>query len=227
MKRKIKVLMLFCVILGVVLCLGACSSSTTGPTGATGYMLQFQNGVYPSANYAGSAVTGLNEASQNTNYSAYNAYWIGYYGYKSRAVVRYDLTSIVPSNIKVTKAYLTLTVLNYDASNTYTAYALTTPFVGTTATWLNKDTGTPWTAAGGDYSAIAKSNAVCIGSMGTYVFKLDAAMVQSWIASPTTNYGIILVASNETTGINDTDIAFNANATAASRPMLTIYYTLP
>jgi hypothetical protein len=207
------------------------SSSPAGPAGATVYTAKFQNGVYPTAAYAGSADTGLYQVNPDLNFSTIATNWAGFFvtGAIEHYVIRYDLSSIVPSNVKVTKAYLTVkcSTVAGAVSNTYTAYALTTANSISNATWNSSDTGTPWTAPGGDFGAAAKSSSVMMNTPGIYVFSLDTDMVKSWISSPSTNYGIVLKGANETGPRAEVVIINDDNGSTADRPLLTVEYTLP
>lgn len=195
-----------------------------------GYVMQFQDGVYPSTGYAGSSDTNLDSKFADALFSTFNSAMIGEDGANvdtGRYVIRYDLTSLVPVNIRITKAYLSVNASAVSGSNTFTAYALTAPFNAPETTWNDRDMSVLWTSPGGDFSTIPKSNCVNMTVPGLYVFSLDTDMVKSWVASPSTNYGVIITASNETSGENYAVTGQNANTTAANRSMLTIYYTLP
>jgi hypothetical protein len=216
-------------LLMVSLLMFSCGSGPAGPTGSTSYTMRFQNGVYPSASYAGSADTYLDSIASGTNYSAAAAIWMGYYpGEIEHYTVRYDLSSVIPSNINVKKAYLTIKCSSIGGamSNTYTAYALAVNDI-TTETWNDSATATPWTTAGGDFGAAAKSNSVMISSAGVYVFSLDTAMVKSWITSPAANYGILIKGASEAGARAEAVIYTSDDGVIADRPMLTIEYTLP
>jgi hypothetical protein len=212
-----------------LLMLSCGTAGPAGPAGGVGFVMQFQNGVYPTAAYAGSADTGVDSYNPGSNYSGNTTFNIGYWLTwleSARYLVKYDLSTMVPNNAIVTKAYLTITVGAATGSNSFLVYQLGTAFVPANATWANSDTGTPWTTAGGDYGA-AKSDGLVISAAGVYTFTLNSAMVQSWISNPSANYGIILKASNETTGSNHVNMSFDSAPTLANRPMLTVYYTLP
>jgi hypothetical protein len=210
-----------------LLMLSCGTAGPAGPAGGVGFVMQFQNGVYPTAAYAGAVNTGVDSNVPN-DFSASPTFWIGSLAPgAARYLVKYDLTLSLPNNAVVTKAYLTITVNGFDSSNSFSAYQLTGNFVPANTTWANKDTGTPWTTAGGDFAAAAKSNSVTIGAAGKYTFILNAAMVQAWINNSSVNYGMLLKAFNETAGSNDAQMCLNANGVLSSRPMLTVYYTLP
>lgn len=210
-----------------------CSKNSTGPAGPAGtggYVMQFQYKNYPSGTYTGVTDTGMDSLNSNTNYSDFTTYSIGYSSTdseKDRYIIRYDLSSVVPGNINVTAAYLTINVDALNGSNSYLIYPLTAGFTQTTATWNDRAASTPWTTPGGDYSTVARSNAVTINALGKYTFTLDTAMVQGWVSNPAGNYGIIIVATNESSGDNIANLDYDANGTVSDRPLLTVYYKLP
>ncbi|HRU40169.1 MAG TPA: DNRLRE domain-containing protein, partial [Candidatus Goldiibacteriota bacterium] len=125
-------------------------------------------------------------------------------------------------------------------SNTYTAYAISRSWtegtgacggggIGVNVSWNNFDgTGNAWTAPGGDFSVSAASNAVPVTTVanGTEIsFNLNTSMVQSWISSPSTNYGII-IKDSATTGDKWLRPCSSEIAGTAYRPKLTVNYTL-
>jgi hypothetical protein len=192
--------------------------------------MQFQYKNYPSGSYIGVTDTGMDSLNSNVNYSDFTTFSIGYSSTgseKDRYIIRYDLSSVIPDNVKVTAAYFTINVDALNGSNAYLIYPLTASFVQTTATWNDRAAATPWTTPGGDYSAVPKSNTVAISALGKFTFTLDTAMVQGWITDPAGNYGMMIMATNESSGDNVANLDYDANATASDRPLLTIYYTLP
>lgn len=91
---------------------------------------------------------------------------------------------------------------------------------------------TPWAGSAGLSTANTDYETPAIGSfsgnradaVGTeYSTALTAARVQGWFGTPNTNYGILLVQSVSTVG----GLASSDHGTAALRPKLVIYYTVP
>jgi hypothetical protein len=229
--KKIPVVLAFgCAVLlaSVILC--GCSSQEPGPTGPAGstvYTMSFRDSLYPSAGYSGATGTGFGTANMDLSYPANNLFWTGFNGASNyRLVMNFDMSPVIPHNVKVSQAYLYMNAVEILGSNTFTAYALTKPAAMTSATWNNYDGVTDWTTPGGDFTA-AKSSPVFISSTGIFVFILDTDMVEDWISNTPNNYGIIINASNETTGSNAIRFATSLNATVSLRPMITINYTLP
>jgi len=205
------------------------STGATGPVGS-GYVMQFQDGAYPAASYTGASDTGLDSLNSTTNYSDFTTFSIGYSpspAEKDRYIIKYNLSSVIPGNVNVTAAYFTIVVDAVNGSNSLLIYPLTTPFTAAGATWEDSAASTPWTTPGGDFSPVPQSNTVTVSTFGTYTFTLNTAMVQNWITNPSMNDGMIVIATNESSGNNVVDLWYDEYATVADRPMLTVYYTLP
>jgi hypothetical protein len=139
----------------------------------------------------------------------------------------FDLSNLIPNTVKVTDAYLTLSVANIYGGNIFTCYELLQGFSAATATFDDYSSSSLWTNPGGDFDPTAKSDSLFINTTGKVNFKLDPAMVQGWISSPATNYGMLIKGSSETNG-TDSYITINdiGNSNAALTPQLTVYYTL-
>ncbi|HKW14843.1 MAG TPA: DNRLRE domain-containing protein [Candidatus Krumholzibacteria bacterium] len=98
------------------------------------------------------------------------------------------------------------------------------------ATWLQRFYLAPaalWTTPGGDFVASASASRP-VGNIGTYTWRSPTMNgdVAFWLANPAQNFGWE-VTGNEVS--NSTAKAFGSrqNATLASRPLLTIYYSIP
>ena len=193
-----------------------------GPAGLS--VMSFQDGVFPSDAYSGTQDDSLvSGGSANNNYGTSTVNTVGYNsGNVYRPVIKFDLTSIVPGDVIVEHAYLTVTI-DTAAPNTINVYAVAAAWDEMQCTWMNRLTSTPWTAAGGDKGALQDSK-VC-GST-TLVFSLDPALVGTWISDPLHNYGVLLQASDESTN-NEVNVSSREETTASARPRLTIYYRLP
>ncbi len=240
-----KKIYLSALIISLVLILLSCkgepgdkgTTGTTGPKGADGSILvMFQQGNYPSSAYSGVKDTSIVNVNYNYNYGgcfingagAYTSY------IATRTLIKFDLYDIVPSNVTVTKAELILTLNQIYGSNTYTAYKLTRDWLEgnfcnaastTVSTWNKYGTG-DWTTFGGDYDPTPVSNSVYVSGTlpQTIKFSLDTSMVQNWISDPLTNYGIIIIAKNES--VINNSIFWDTKETT-SGPLLKIYYKLP
>lgn len=213
-------------------------TGATGPSGADGNMvIMFQKGVYPSSGYTEVKDTGIINNTPTNNYGSCGSNGAGAYPayIATRSLIKFDVSSIIPSNVIVTKAELVLNLNQIYGTNTYTAYKITNDWVeGTvcgstspgTATWNNYGAGS-WTTPGGDFDSTPVSNSLIISDSApqqSITFSLNPAMVQQWISNPSTNYGVLIKADNET--VINNSIFWNTKE-AVNSPLLRIYYRLP
>jgi hypothetical protein len=237
MRKKVLFPAIACLAVLIAAFMTGCKGDT-GPAGPTGYTAQFQNGMFPSAAYAGiSAVQIGSDTGATSNYSALNPATLGYDDSPSRDrfIFKADVSSIVPANVIVTKAYLTVISTGAYGTNTYTVYKLTRAFTAASATWEKYDGVNNWTSAGGDFDAVSPVTSRVVNTYGQTSFTLSNSLVQGWLASPSTNYGVLIKADESgSTLLGGSTVlnyfTFNSNAVsvaAASRPMLTVYYRLP
>jgi hypothetical protein len=221
----------------------------TGPAGAKGIDLAT---VALQNNYAynGTVDTTIDfySTNQNQNYSGDPTIWVGFnamapvtYTSESddyaRALLRFDLSTVIPSNGTIEDASLTLYPYNYGSqfisgTTTITAYAISDVWASTQATWINRQTSIPWTNPGGDYNTItAASDSVVLSDNNipaSVTFNLTASVVQGWLSAPSSNYGVIFIASNETiTADNYFTFYSTNNGTISLNPILTLHYKLP
>ncbi|MDH4070625.1 MAG: DNRLRE domain-containing protein [Ignavibacteria bacterium] len=94
------------------------------------------------------------------------------------------------------------------------------------ATWIHTFYDSDfWTSAGGDF-AMLPSVSLSVDDVGTYHFRSAAlaADVQGWLDNPAENYGWVLVGDE---AVNQTAKRFatKEHATAANRPVLTVYWS--
>lgn len=141
-----------------------------------------------------------------------------------RQLIKFDVSELSGMEVRVQKAYLTFTINTAGGDTAVTAYALSNDWVETQVTWNRYSTGYLWTTAGGDFGQAA-GDTIEISAIGTYTMEIDAALVQSWIDLTGSNFGLLLKASNETTGINRCHGITSENITVQSRPKLTIYFS--
>jgi len=245
------VLVLICLtcVLG---CTGQAGPS--GPSGASGspapatYQETFQNGVFPTSGYSGeldtwvqggpggaSAKTALPylEVNTGTDYTAYG-----------RTLVKFDVTSL-PVNAQVVSSELLLKLnpgtnvgaspvtvgLHNLSSNTDSGCHWTI-----NATWLNYGPGS-WSSCTGDSSQnqLGYINPTAIstvvfssssnGTNGVYRWRIDPAVVQSWLTSATNNNGLILKSEGEF-GETVSSVGFYPynDATASNHAQLIVSY---
>lgn len=232
MLKQMFVLSALAFVLFIVSCSGPKGSTgPAGPSGANVLSMTFQNGMAPFASYAGISDTYADSvnASSNTNYGT-PMFLVGYNTANStsdREFISIDMSPLVPSNSVIVKAYLSIYQQGATGSTpVIRAYMVTRGWIASYLDW-NTTGIAPWTTKGGDFNPVAVSDAVTYRTGGNVLtFTLDNNMVQSWMASPGTNYGVELIAENE--NISNGDETFVSSAgTDFARPKLTVYYTLP
>ena len=220
------------------------NKGATGPAGAKGIDLAT---VVLQNNYAynGTTDTTIDFYNPAQNYSGDPLIWVGVNTVSgeyinadyARALLRFDLSTVIPSNGTIEDASLTLYPYNYGpqyiyGNTTITAYAISDAWASTQATWVDKKTLTPWANPGGDYNTItAISDTVILSDANipaSVTFNLTASVVQGWLTAPSSNYGFIFKASNETiTADNYFTFYSTSNGTTSLNPVLTLHYKLP
>lgn len=182
----------------------------------------FQNGFN---GYYGMVDTKIKEDAQTSNWGNYNSLEMsGNPDYKS--LMKWDLTSI-SSGKTVTAVSITFNVSNASPDDYY-FHALKRDWIEAEATWLLAKSGVNWgTAGAGNTSSDVESTfigEVTATSTGAYTVALNAAglaQVESWIDSPSTNYGMIL----KNTGTADSlTLDSSEKSPTSNRPILTITY---
>lgn len=205
-------------------------SGLSGPDGSSLSVMNFQDGVYPSSAYNGTADSYIESgAGSGTNYGSseylYQGYIIGS-GSADRSVFKFDLSLLAGQSVIVKKAYLTVYVSQRTSVSdfTVTPHKVTPGWDEGQVAWA---AGSPWIAAGGDFeTAAAGMPAVMDAANVLKTFEINADVAQSWIDNPAQNYGLILVADSEAGGLNSwvSYISRNYSVTPSMRPRLTVYY---
>ncbi|MBK7861981.1 MAG: DNRLRE domain-containing protein [Archangiaceae bacterium] len=193
-----------------------------------GVAISFQNGVLPTAAYAGctDVTIGNGPDPDRQNYNvAQNQLWgtVDPYG----VLLSFD-TRAVPPWASVVQARLRVYVSNA-GDGTYPAYGLLRPWVETQASWGRADTNTPWQVPGADGPADHRPEPVlflsspAVGSRDLDFTDAGVQLAQEWVANPSTNYGVVL--SSYTPFFNVvTAFQRRESAPASQRPELTLTY---
>lgn len=127
-----------------------------------------------------------------------------------RAVIEFDLTPAgIPATAAVKTSYLRLFMNNAPGvSRTHAAHFITgaTSWTGTTVTWNNRTTGTPWGTPGGDFNAMP---AATVNTGTTDNVQLSWTILsdgtipnipQLWVSNPASNQGLIIKDTAEGVG---------------------------
>jgi len=164
---------------------------------------------------------------------------------RRRALLRFDLSS-VPPGVTINSAALTLTLTKQISQDLdFTLHKVTADWgegnsnagepggngvaaLTNDATWLRRFySATNWTTAGGDYVATASAThnvgSTLTDPQPTWTSGQLLADVQSWITTPSTNYGWEL-RGDETSGYTAMRFGSREHPTSSSRPKLTLAY---
>ncbi len=141
------------------------------------------------------------------------------------SLIQWDLNSI-PADSVVFSATITLNVVNA-SSDVFELYELKRPWVESEATFNQAAAGAPWEVAGAagpsdrGSTVLGTVTAPATGLATIQLNENGVAIVQSWIANPQANHGLILQDyTNATT--NDLDFNSSETSTVANRPILSL-----
>ncbi len=186
----------------------------TFTTFVSGTVNGYSNYVTTSTTLNASHDSYINQNATGNNYGGSTGLILQYRsGRTMRPLVQFDLSSI-PALATVNSAQLQFYWTASNAALTAHVYSLTRSWVegtgnnnacgtsGNGATWNTYNCTNNWAAAGGDYNAAEIGNFVLNGTNNAYQGLSNAnllSVVQGWLQSPATNYGVIL---NGTAGGN-------------------------
>jgi hypothetical protein len=159
-----------------------------------------------------------------------------------RALMMFDIAGNIPAGATINSVTLDLTQTKIGpaGASTFELHALSDAWgAGTSdgtgtggspttgdATWnYNFYNTSSWATPGGDFAAAASGTASIGTSLGDYTFASQSGMVadvQDWLDSPSTNYGWLLEAANESTGPSAREFG---SRFSASPPELTVTFT--
>ncbi|MFE1268399.1 DNRLRE domain-containing protein [Streptomyces sp. NPDC058758] len=151
----------------------------------------------------------------------------GTYG-KTRAALKFPTTSIpTTATVLENKMYMwgAETTSTTDGA-VYELHALTRDFTETQATWNNANSTTPWTTAGGDFSAAVSDTVPQItDEVGRHWWDATGLM-QSWVRTPANNKGVLVKLKDETTtGPQERTLFLSAEASDPQlRPYMQVIY---
>ncbi|MER8073683.1 DNRLRE domain-containing protein [Streptomyces sp. NPDC094034] len=153
--------------------------------------------------------TTLSSAQPTTNQDTIQSWGVGQkwlsvgnnsttYG-KTRTALKFT-TSDIPTTATVLESRLFMwgaeTTTDTDGA-IYELHGLTRDFAETTATWNNAASTTPWTAAGGDFSAAVSDTVASMADVGRHWWDATS-LTQGWIKTPTSNKGALVKLKDET-----------------------------
>jgi len=151
----------------------------------------------------------------------------GTYG-KTRAALKFPTTAIpATATVLENKMYLWGTETTSTTNGAiYELHSLTRDFTETQATWNNANSTTPWTTAGGDFSAAVSDTVPQItDEVGRHWWDATGLM-QSWVRAPSNNKGVLVKLKDETTtGPQERTLFLSSEASDPQlRPYMQVIY---
>jgi len=247
---------LFLMLVGLLAGCDKGPSGPTGPQGATGpgstaYTVEFENGVYPDAGYAGCDshwIDGNNPNSAPTTGEIQVGYGNGTFQ-PSLGLIRFDLSYGLPVNANIMAASLQLTTetgtILSGVSNVFGVHQVIPPPAGQitwndSSTWnvvvspygWDGGTSSPITV-GADYAstpmdAVTVTPAQVNSNQVLLAWNITPTLAQVWANKSNNNYGILISPEPETTGTLSGFIAFWDNTgNSQQKPRLLVTYTIP
>ena len=205
--------------------------SVTAPDGSV--TVSFQEGLLPDAGYSGTDDGYIRQASPGTRHGTETTLQVDGSEPQGQTtdmsiVIRWNTGSILTHAV-VEDAHMVLAVTNV-SSGPYECYALSTAWDQNEVTWNEASAGAPWASPGASSPSDRGSDVVCTvnaTSTGPLTIEFDGdglALIQSWIANPSSNHGIIIANPNTSDGA---DFHASESATASARPKLVVTYNEP
>jgi len=210
--------------------LPALTLTVTGGTQNT-VTKSFQQGLAPTAAYAGARDAHISQDAPATNFGSAASLTVDgdtTGGNDARALLRWYVTDIPPGST-VQSARIVLSVTN-PSTQVYELYRVYRYWSESQVTWNQSQTGTAWQVAGADGSGDRGQSvrgAVTAGATGSVTIVLNSSgvsMVQAWVNDPGSNFGVILLDAANTDGLA---FASKEAATASQRSRLEVTYTAP
>jgi MYXO-CTERM domain-containing protein len=187
--------------------------------------MSFRDGQLPTDTYAGTADTKLKSDDPTTNFGAdeqLEADGSPEYG----VLLRWDVSAL-PEDVTVLAAELSLEITGV-SSQAYDIVSVLRDWREQEASWENYRTGQAWQQAGArgdadsDTQSLGAVMGIAEGPEVTPLTQAGLALIEQWIADPSTNHGVLVAAYGSAT--DGVDFLSSETATAGQRPMLTVQY---
>jgi len=199
---------------------------------ATSITKAFHDGVYPSSSYEGTRDTKISQNAPTKNYGSSTSLNVdgdtpGGSSKDVYGLLKWDASSI-PAGSTVKSAGITLNITNHSAGQAYELYEVKRNWSESSANWNQYSSGNKWEVAGAKGSSDRGATVLgtlAASSTGKYTITLNSAgvsLVQSWVNSPSSNFGIIIANNSNRDGV---DFSSRENSTPDNRPKLTVIYT--
>lgn len=169
------------------------------------------------------------------------------FGLIRRAVLAFDVASVVPAGANITSAVLTLHVTRTVAGPESVSLHLLladwgegtsdalgeegtgAPATANDATWLHTfHPGSSWQTPGGDFVSMASATRT-VGFTGPQLWSSGTmvADAQAWLDDPSTNHGWIVIGAEPPAGIKTAKRFGSSEGVPVLRPALKVLYELP
>lgn len=193
--------------------------------------VSFQDGVSPTARYAGTSDTILLEAAKLVDKSmgAANVLWVDgdtTVGDDRYILLKWDLTAL-PARCLVLSATIDVTVTNDNRGSSFELYELKRDWTEKDATWKSFAAKSAWQTPGAQGAQDRGSAVLGVLSpprAGAYTLRLTpegVAALQSWIDQPALNHGFVIANPD-----NADAVGFHSReaSLAANRPRLNVTF---
>ncbi len=156
----------------------------------------------------------LNRESPTSNSGASGSMSIE--GSEKRALLRFDVSSLAASSIVSARLELVFS----GQSATISIAPLLESWNEDTVSWNSRDTGQAWTDAGASPPGSAGAALTAGSANGTVSFDIPPTTIASWMATPGSNFGVVLSAS----GGGEPRVSTSEAPIATERPSLVVTY---
>ena len=216
---------------------------TATPTFAYEQRTTFQNGAWPNEYYIGADdVTIVENEPGMTHHPTMNMYLRprpDYGGIEKEGLMRFELDPYIPNNAVIGQAVLSLHVISATVGTTadLEVYAVNRGWVPSSVTWNSAYGGSLWEVPGakGTSDRAQTPSAIVRTPLCPYYWEecsktinLDlTSLVQSWVSSPTSNYGVLYRLTNQDANVEYEIRSSNYWLTTTVRPKLSVVWALP
>lgn len=172
--------------------------------------------------YPCTADAGLHDDTPNTNYGTSSSLRLDNGPNINSALFEFELTSI-PTTATVTNAELHIWT-DDKMGDAHPIYEVLQEWNEASVTWNSRTGGAQWTAAGAEPPSSGTTTLGTLDPQATmteYTIALPTSLVGTWVATPNTNFGVII----RGTGMSSSTVATREYSNASHRPFLRITYT--
>jgi hypothetical protein len=206
--------------------------------------VSFQDGVAPTAGYAGTRDTFIAESVPDSAFGKERVLRVEAFAKESVSLSKSDVSLSGAQNLATLIAWdlreipvdavildATITLDVSDATRRYFGiYQMKADWQEASATWNDSAGGSPWQMAGArgeldrGTTVLGSVNADSLGRRSVSLNRAGLDLVQSWVDGSVPNHGVIIANSGLKDGL---DLASREGADPVERPRLTVTYSLP